>query len=94
MMSPEPVAPTLKIRNSSPHIASAKAHNAHRPTSSDSCSAYSVSSERTDYYLRKRALSRPEVATLFEARQSETLVEMKPPSPEPDTQSVQWGYAV
>jgi hypothetical protein len=92
MMSPEPVAPTLKIRNSSPHMASAKAHNAHRPTSSDSCSTYLVSSERTDYYLRKRALSRPEVATLFEAHQAETLAES--PSPEPDCHRVQWGYAV
>ncbi|KIM90679.1 hypothetical protein PILCRDRAFT_811135 [Piloderma croceum F 1598] len=94
MMSPEPVAPTLKIRNSSPHMASAKAHNAHRPTSSDSCSAYSVSSERTDYYLRKRALSRPEVATLFEAHQAETQAEMESPSLEPDCHGVQWGYAV
>lgn len=94
MMSPEPVAPTLKIRNSSPHMASAKAHNAHRPTSSDSCSAYLVSSDRTDYYLRKRALSRPEVATLFEAHHAETLAEMESPSPEPDCHGVQWGYAV
>ena len=94
MMSPEPVAPTLKIRNSSPHIASAKTHNAHRPTSSDSCSAYSASSERMDYDVRKQALSWSEVPTLVEADQLETEDEKRPPSAEPRSQAVQWGYAV
>jgi hypothetical protein len=94
MMSPEPVAPTLKIRNSSPHIASAKTHNAHRPTSSDSCSAYSASSERIDYDVRKQALPWSEVPTLVEADQPETEDEKRPPSAEPRPQAVQWGYAV
>jgi hypothetical protein len=95
MISPEPFAPTLHIRNSSPHIASVKVHNAHRPTSSDSCSAYPVVSEHMNYDHRKQvALSRTNVSTLLEAYQPETQDDIKSPSAEQNTQKIQWGYAV
>ena len=93
MMSPAPLAPTLQVRNSSPHIASAKMHNVHRPTSSDPRSAYPVSSGRMDYNLGEQR--QPEAPSLLEAYQPKTQNEMRPPpSPEPDSQGVQWGYAV
>jgi hypothetical protein len=94
--APEHLAPTIRIRNSSPHIPSPKVHNVHRPTSSDSCSTptYAVSSDRADHELEKQAFLHPEVPTFFEAYHSETRDEALPPSPDSDSHGVQWGYAV
>jgi len=87
--SSDPLAPILHIRNSSPHLGSARLYNVHRPTSSDSCSAYSVSSRHMDHNTTKQLSS-----TLLEAYLPETQDEARPPSPEPDYRRVQWGYAV
>jgi len=95
-VSLEALAPTLKIRNSSPHLSSTKLHSAHRPTSSDSSSdksAYTVSPERVEYNLRQQVLSRAKVHTV-EVYQPETLDVSRSSSPETDSQGVQWGYAV
>ncbi|KZP12139.1 hypothetical protein FIBSPDRAFT_1050299 [Athelia psychrophila] len=98
---PEQPTPTLRVRNSSPQLLTNKLHNVHRPSSSDSSSdkyGYQFPLERTDYDLRKRALSRPEKPKLLDAFNlaavEESLPQPRAYSPEPDSQGVQWGYAV
>lgn len=92
----EPLVPTLKIRNSSPHLSTTALHSAHRPTSSDSSSRkspYAVTPER-EYNLRQQLLSRTRVPAPFEIYAPESRDDIRPHSPETDSQGVQWGYAV
>lgn len=86
---PDPVAPTLRIRASSPYLPSAKPtpHTAHRPSSSDSSSdksAFPASSSSSEWRrmeqqnLRKRAMSRPEIPPAQKAVFQASLLETTP----------------
>ncbi|KAF7983882.1 hypothetical protein HWV62_18230 [Athelia sp. TMB] len=95
---PEQMTPMLRVRNSSPQLLSSKMHSVHRPSSSDSSTDKYGYQMPAEYDLRKQALSRPERPQLLDAFQlavvQEALPPTRPSSPEPDSQRVQWGYAV